>query len=67
MVLENAKVLPEMQSHIIVTGQAERLDCKYCGREYISRGLHDPGYCRECEARLKAENAPLVGGPLGSN
>lgn len=35
--------------HIIIFGPGERLDCKICGKEYISRGKYDPGYCRECE------------------
>ena len=44
---------------------AETLTCKICGREYVSRGKFDPGYCRDCEARMREASAPLVGGPLG--
>ena len=34
---------------VIVFAPAEILTCKYCGREYVSRGKDDPNYCRQCE------------------
>lgn len=34
---------------VVIYGPAETLTCRICGREYISRGKYDPGYCRECE------------------
>lgn len=36
---------------------AEILTCKYCGKEYVSRGKDDPGYCKEC-------GMIFLGGPL---
>ena len=51
--------------HVIVFAPAETLTCSVCGKQYTSRGRYDHGICRECEARIQAENAPLVGGPLG--
>lgn len=47
MILEDIdkKNCPE----IIIYGPAETLTCKYCGKEYTSRGKNDPGYCRDCE------------------
>lgn len=51
--------------HVMVFAPAERIDCSVCGREYVSRGKYDPGICYECERRMKEQNAPLVGGPLG--
>lgn len=40
---------------------AEMLVCSKCGKKYVSRGKHDIGICRECEAE---ENAHCIGGPL---
>lgn len=42
---------------IVLNSYAETLICKFCGREYTSRGKHDPGYCKDC-------GAMLIGGPL---
>lgn len=42
---------------IVLNSHAETLICKFCGKEYISRGKHDPGYCKEC-------GRELIGGPL---
>ena len=40
---------------------AEKFTCSKCGREYISRGIHDPGnLCRDCEVE---QIANIVGGP----
>ena len=46
---------------IYATDHAERLTCRSCGKQYVSRGKTDPGICRNCEAK---ENAMLIGGPL---
>lgn len=45
---------------IYVHSHAETLICSICGQPYFSRGKHDPGYCRKCEAE---KNANCVGGP----
>lgn len=42
---------------IVLNSHAEILLCKFCGKEYVSRGKHDPGYCKDCGAELR-------GGPL---
>lgn len=52
---------------VTVYAPAEQLTCRICGREYVSRGKHDPGYCRECERNMQYDQAkerPLSGGPL---
>ena len=36
---------------------AEKCKCKYCGKEYVSRGKKDPGYCKSC-------GEVYIGGPL---
>lgn len=47
---------------IYAEDHAEKFICKFCGKQYVSRGKFDPGnICRECE---KKQNATLVGGPL---
>ena len=46
---------------IYAEDHAEKLYCLKCGKQYISRGKHDPGICRDCEAKEKAH---LIGGPL---
>lgn len=50
---------------VTVYAPAETMTCSVCGREYVSRGRYDPGICYECERNMAAQNAPLVGGPLG--
>lgn len=50
---------------IIINGPAETLTCKYCGRDYLSRGKKDPGYCKECERKMKGDMAPISGGDDG--
>ena len=55
------KIRPDYQEPTIVHAPTETLICKRCGESYFSRGKHDPGICRACEAK---ENAILVGGPL---
>lgn len=50
------------QPHVVIYGQAETLVCEHCGREYVSRGKHDPGICRECERDMQPHY--YVGGPL---
>ena len=49
---------------VVVYGPAENLICGQCGKEYVSRGKHDPGICRECEYLNRFENAKMIGGPL---
>lgn len=39
---------------------AETLTCRICGQPYFSRGKHDLGICRKCEAE---QNAICIGGP----
>jgi len=51
--------------NIIINGPAETLTCKYCGRDYLSRGKKDPGYCKECEAKMKGDTAQISGGDDG--
>ena len=51
--------------HVEVYAPAEILTCSICGREYVSRGRYDPGYCRDCEQKMAYQNAPFSGGPLG--
>ena len=46
-----------MDDRIVLQGPHETLVCKYCGKEYASRGKHDPGYCKEC-------GMIFIGGPL---
>lgn len=46
---------------IVITAQAETLQCSKCGASYPSRGKNDTGLCGKCEQELH----PLVGGPLG--
>lgn len=58
------KDMTEKASHwheppIIIHAPAEKLKCSRCGKEYVSRGKHDIGVCRECE---KEQNAMLIGG-----
>lgn len=48
--------------HVVIYAPAETLTCKICGKDYVSRGKHDPGYCRDCEERMKEKK--LVGGIL---
>ena len=55
----------QIRAPIAVFASGEKLDCLRCGKEYISRGKHDPGYCRDCERQMQEESAGLVGGPLG--
>lgn len=43
----------------IVYAPAERLICSKCGKEYVSRGKHDIGICRDCE---REQNAVCIGG-----
>lgn len=56
MVLSNTIPQNETDS-ITLNSYAETLICKFCGKEYISRGKYDPGYCKEC-------GRELIGGPL---
>lgn len=56
MVLSNTT--PQNNSEpIALNPYAETLICKFCGKEYVSRGKYDPGYCKDCGAELR-------GGPL---
>ncbi len=51
MILED--IDKENCPQIVIYGPAETLTCKYCGKEYTSRGKNDPGYCRDCEREGK--------------
>lgn len=46
---------------IYADDHAERLTCRKCGKQYVSRGKNDFGICRDCEAK---ETAIMIGGPL---
>ena len=46
------------------TGNGRILICKMCGKEYHSRGINDPGYCKECERALREAQSSRLGGPL---
>lgn len=56
MVLSN-DMLQKSTDSIVLNAYAETMICKFCGKEYVSRGKYDPGYCKECGAELR-------GGPL---
>lgn len=56
MVLSN-ETRQNNSEQIVLNSHAETLICKFCGKEYVSRGKYDPGYCKECGAELR-------GGPL---
>ncbi len=45
---------------IYVHAPTETLICRICGEPYFSRGKHDIGICRKCEAE---QNANCIGGP----
>lgn len=47
---------------IIISAYGEPLTCKYCGKEYTSRGKNDPGYCKSCEKELGYKSSTLAGG-----
>lgn len=51
--------------NIILNAPAEQLTCKYCGNTYTSRGKKDPGYCKDCERKMKGDAAPISGGDEG--
>ena len=45
--------------NIILSGPGEQKTCVYCGKLYTSRGINDPGYCKDCERELKATTTAL--------
>ena len=49
---------------IMAEDHAEKLICGICGKQYISSGKKDPGFCRDCLRKMDEENAGLIGGPL---
>ena len=49
---------------IYAENHAEKLTCRICGKQYISSGKRDPGFCRDCLREMDEENATLMGGPL---
>lgn len=48
---------------IVLNGYAETLVCSKCGKSYLSRGYHDPGYCVDCQLDMM-KDAIFIGGPL---
>lgn len=64
MILED--IDKENSPPVIIFAPAERLDCKYCGKEYVSRGKRDPGYCRACGVKMQTTmySPYMEGGPL---
>lgn len=55
------KIRPDYkpQEPVYVHAPTETLICRICHQPYFSRGKHDPGICRKCEAE---ENAHCIGG-----
>ena len=49
---------------IMPAEHADKMVCRLCGKNYISSGKRDPGFCRECLQEMDEENAMLIGGPL---
>ena len=49
----------EFIDRIRIHAKCETLVCQRCGKEYASRGKHDPGICKECE-----RETTFIGGPL---
>ena len=62
-------VISDMSSHmknwnkpeviIYADDHAEKLTCRKCGKQYVSRGKDDIGICRDCE---REQNAHCIGG-----
>lgn len=46
---------------IMAEEHAEKLTCRICGKQYVSREKNDFGICRDCR---REEEAVLIGGPL---
>ena len=55
---------PEPPIVLYAEDHAEKLTCRLCGKQYVSSGKHDPGFCRDCLREMDEENAMLMGGPL---
>ena len=68
MILDDAynNAVKDETIRVFAEDHAEKLICNRCGKEYVSRGIKDPGYCYECEEEIKLENAKFIGGPLGT-
>ena len=49
---------------IMPADHADKLICRLCGKQYISTGKNDPGFCRQCLREMDEENAMLIDGPL---
>ena len=65
MVLSDSnEIILEPTKPIHVSGNSETLICNRCGSAYLSRGKHDPGYCKECEMRYDKSEEVFIGGPL---
>lgn len=64
MVLSNS-ITPQDESiidsrgRININSYAETLICQKCGKEYISRGKNDPGFCKECYEEMNFIDGPL--------
>lgn len=63
MVLSNDSNQVQSQEPITINSYGELLTCKFCGGSYVSRGKHDPGYCKECA--LIFLKGPLDGKKVG--
>lgn len=63
MVLSNDSNQVQSQEPIAINSYGELLTCKFCGGSYISRGKHDPGYCKECA--MVFLKGPLDGKKVG--
>lgn len=63
MVLSSKTKQDQTEERITINSYAETLTCKFCGGSYISRGKHDPGYCKECA--MVFLKGPLDGKKVG--
>ena len=55
---------PKPEVIIQAADHADKLTCRLCGKQYVSSGKCDPGFCRDCLREMDEENATLMGGPL---
>lgn len=55
---------PRPEVIIQAADHADKLTCRLCGKQYVSSGKRDPGFCRQCLREMDEENAMLIDGPL---
>ena len=49
-------------NNILINGYADTRICQQCGKPYTSRGINDPGYCKDCEREKGYSSSSLSGG-----